>query len=110
MTFSIPVPIRSNYKVAPVDPTVRTDMEFGAARMRRRSSARLDTVSVEWAFSASEMVEFRDWYDTSGSAVWFDMPLNVGEGIETRSARFVQPWEAVPYGQGWLVTGSLEVR
>lgn len=112
MPFSIPIPLRSNYKVSPIDQTVRTDMEFGAARMRRRTSARLDTVSVEWLFSPDDMAGFRAWfdYDIAGGAAWFDLKLNVGEGIETRSARFDKPWEAAREGQYWRVTASVEVR
>lgn len=112
MPFSIPIPLRSNYKVSPIDQTVRTDMEFGAARMRRRTSARLDTVSVEWLFSPDDMAGFRAWfdYDIAGGAAWFDLTLNIGDGIDTVTARFTQPWSCDPVGFHWKVSGELEVR
>ena len=112
MPFAIPVPLKSAYKIAALDPCVRTDMEFGAARMRRRTAARLDTVNVEWLFSPSEMTGFRTWYDSTvaGGSSWFDLNLDVGDGPQTRASRFTGPWSAAREGAYWRVGATLEVR
>ena len=114
---TLPKPTVDNYTLKPVDQTVRTDMEVGAARVRRRTAARNDAVSVVWLFSPEEMGEFRTWFDDgvtgiNGGSSWFDIRLDTGNGsssvVETR---FKGAWEANRLGNGyWKVSAQLEVR
>ena len=113
---TLPAPKLAGYTVAPTDATIRTDMEFGAARARRRTFARLDRVAVSWVFTDAEMAIFRTWFDNdaeaAGGSAWFSISLRVGNtGATTQEARFVGPFEAVLMKSSlWSVTGSLEVR
>lgn len=114
---TLPKPTVDNYTLKPVDQTVRTDMEVGSARVRRRTSARNDIVSVVWLFSPEEMGQFRIWFEDdvagiSGGSSWFDVRLDTGDGaasvIETR---FKSTWQANRLGNGyWKVSAELEVR
>ncbi|MDP3831014.1 MAG: hypothetical protein Q8Q47_07070 [Ignavibacteriaceae bacterium] len=110
-------PPTSDYGLNPVDPTVRTDMESGAARTRRRTKARNDKVRVAWNMTDAELTIFRAWFDddatgAAGGAAWFDISLPIGTGgIVSVTAKFVGVYKAnyLP-GMNWLVSGELEIR
>ena len=58
---TLPRPLVAGYAIAPVDANVRTDMEAGTPRVRRRSAARNDQVSVTWRFSDVQMAGLVRW-------------------------------------------------
>lgn len=114
---TLPLPQGIGYQVAPVEQTVRTDMESGSARMRRRTAARNDKVTITWRMSDAQMAIFRAWFDDAatgiaGGAVWFTVALRLGTGgATTVEARFTKPFQAafLP-GSNWAVSGEIEVR
>lgn len=113
---TLPDTLRAGYALNPVDPSIRTDMEVGAARSRARSHSRNDKVNVAWVFTDAQMAIFRAWYDNPaecayGSA-WFTMSLAIGTtGLTSHSVRFVGIWKATLLGAlNWHVTATLEVR
>ena len=77
MPWTIPRPINDGYALEPVDPVLRTDMEFGSPRTRLRTQANLDHVTLTWIFTAAEMGDFRTWWesDIARGASWFEMEL-----------------------------------
>jgi len=113
---TLPAPLRTGYQIAPTDQSVRTDMEFGAARSRRRSFARLDRVSVTWNLSEAQMDIFRTWFENdteaAGGSAWFSISLRIGNtGATTQEARFVGPFQCQQQGVNlWVVSAQLEVR
>lgn len=114
---TLPGPLAAGYSLAPQDQTLRTDMDVGAARVRRRSTARLDRVRVAFTFTDAEMAAFRAWFDDSaqaaGGSAWFDITLRIGTGGAVAvEARFTGPYSADlsgTYGT-WRLTAELEVR
>lgn len=113
---TLPKPLIDGYVLKPVDPTVRTDMESGAARTRRRTSARNDKLSAKWIFTDAQMAIFRTWFDNAaecaGGASWFTVTLARGTtGLVSLEARFVGPFQApVLSGLNWNVSAELELR
>lgn len=113
---TLPSPDISGYQLSPVDPTIRTEMEAGAARARRRTAARNDLVAVSWTFTDAEMATFRTWFDSSsdaaGGSAWFSMDLAIGAtGLESHDCRFAGIWRATALpGLNWQVSARLEVR
>lgn len=113
---SLPNPLVDGYTLSPVDQTVRTDMEVGSPRVRRRTSARNDQVDVNWRFTDAQMATFRTWFDSSdncaGGASWFTIDLPIGAtGMESHECRFIGAWQAQALpGLNWQVTAKLEVR
>lgn len=109
---SLPVPLVEGYALNPVDQTVRTEMEAGAARVRRRTFARNDVVDVAFIFTGGEFAAFRTWFegDAGGGSAWFDMPLDVGAGMATEEVRFKGAWKSQRVQLHWRVTAQLEVR
>lgn len=113
---TLPVPLLAGYGFSPIDQTIRTDMETGSARVRRRTTARLDRASASWLFDQAQMDAFRTFFDDAaaglaGGAAWCGMTLDMGDGsLAAYSARFIGPWQAARDGQHWRVTATLEVR
>lgn len=113
---TLPNPKSSTYKINPVDQTVRTEMEVGYARQRRRTSDRADTVDVQWLFTDAQLDTFRTWFesgtDAQGGAAWFTVTLYLGNtGSSSVTARFFGPPSitAASCADHWNVTGKLEV-
>lgn len=112
---ALPQPIADGYRLAPEDPVIRTDMEVGAPRSRRRTHARNDRVEVKWLFTDAQFLAFRTWFDddAAGGAAWFNVRLKVGTGgMADVEARFAGIWKSADHiaPDLWVVTATLEVR
>ncbi|MGL6245650.1 hypothetical protein [Pseudomonas sp.] len=109
---TLPGPLVDGYAISPVEQTVRTDMEVGAARVRRRSFARNDLVDVSFLFTGAQFATFRAWSesDGAGGAAWFEIDLDVDGVIAPEEARFKGAWKAARNGIYWKITAQLEVR
>ena len=114
---TLPIPTAAGYTLKPVDQSIRTDMEGGAARARRRTTARNDKASAAWYLTDAQLAIFRAWFDNSetgaaGGAAWFSISLPVGSsGMTTVTARFIGTYTA-SYSDNscWTVTAELEIR
>lgn len=112
---TLPAPLTENYGVDATDTTVRTDMDSGPARVRRRFTAAPDMLTATWRLSEAQMAIFRTFFedDIDHGAAWFDMPVKDGrtEGGETQEVRFSAPWRASYIGgYGWTISATIEVR
>lgn len=113
---TLPAPKLSGYQLQPVSPSLRTDMESGAARSRRRSYARNDRVGVSWLMTDAEFAAFRAWFEddaeAAGGSAWFYISLWIGDtGATLQEARFIDAYQAVLADHArWAVTAQLEVR
>lgn len=106
----------SGFDLETTDPTVRTDMEGGAARVRRRYTSAPDTVSLKFIFDQAQMATFRSFWDDDllQGAAWAYMPVKTGRvsGMETKECRpSTGKFKAVPAGaRHWYVEFQVEVR
>lgn len=114
---TLPQPIADGYMLAPEDPGIRTDMEVGAPRARRRTHARNDRVDLRWLFTDAQFATFRSWFDddtgAGGGAAWFDVRLRIGSGgMADVEARFAGVWKSADHiaPDLWVVTATLEIR
>jgi hypothetical protein len=113
---TLPAPLRPGYGLAPVDQSLRTEMESGAARSRRRTYSRNDRVTVAWSLSDAQMDIFRTWFENdaeaAGGSAWFSISLRIGNtGATAQEARFVGAYQMQQLGADrWSVTATLEVR
>lgn len=114
---TLPNPTAAGYQINPGDQTIRTDMETGTPRVRRRSAARNDRVSATWRLTDAELDTLRDWFDDAstgiaGGSAWFTVSLAVGGNtlLESKEARFVGPFSAARDQTKWQVSATLEVR
>jgi hypothetical protein len=93
--------------------TIRTTMDSGATRQRRRFSSDVITVDASWSLSDTEFGVFIAYHDYRLNAGndWFEMPLPLGGGVHVHVVRFVegkfdQQYDEVSY---WTVSAKLEV-
>lgn len=111
----LPAPAIEGHAISAGQDAIRTEMETGAARTRRRSFSSPDRVSLAWYFSAQEFAIFRAWWDGEihGGSAWFDFLIDDGiTGVQSlREVRFVESFEAslIAYSQ-WRVTVKAEIR
>ena len=113
---TLPAPLYSGYGLDPLDQTIRTDMEAGNKRTRRRTSARNDMLALNWRFTDAEMNIFRTWFDDAteadGGSAWFNTRLMIGTGGSVNvEARFASALKAtLQPGPIWDVQAQVEVR
>lgn len=102
------------FNYAPVDQTVRTEMDVGTARVRRRTKARNDIFTTSWLMTDSQVSTFRNWFDDDidGGVQWFTTSLPIGSTTYTSvSARFKGPFTFDHVGGTyWKINGTLEIR
>ena len=60
---SLPGPTQKGTRRAPFDPSIRTQMEVGAPRVRRLTQTRRQRVTLTWRFTYAEMDLFEVWHD-----------------------------------------------
>ena len=109
----LPLPTISGYSIKPDDAIIRTDMESGPARQRRRFSQTPSKIAVRWVMNQEQFSLFEAWYKfhAKEGAEWFDIQLLGGLGLLEQEARFIQQFEAGLYkGLLWEITAELEIR
>jgi len=108
----LPAPLINGYALQPQDVGIRTSMEGGIARTRKRFGARpITTVPVNWLMSQAQFALFDTWMLTYARE-WFSINLAGGLGLQAVLARLVGTWTSVPAGSSalWSVNATLEVR
>jgi len=112
---TLPHPQASGYAIQASDCTIRTDMESGAARVRRRSTDAPDKVTLRWLLTEAQMVIFRAFYESDflSGAAWVFVPIKDGRtaGMVEKECRPTSPFKADYTGRDlWLVEMPVEVR
>lgn len=109
---TLPSPSAAQYGVTRASVLARTDFESGPARVRRRYTAEIRQVSLQWTMTDSQLAELAlFWSVVEHGAAWFDIPLLLEDGERARSARFVNPPEQQFLSPGlWRVSAALEIR
>ena len=110
---TLPLPEVEGYGIQPQAAFIRTDMDQGPARQRRRFTAAPTHYAVKWLLTEVQLATFESWYEGSveAGASWFTVQLRNGQGLQTVEARFIEPWKAAMLGgYHYEVTATLEVR
>jgi hypothetical protein len=111
---TLPKALANGYGIQSGDCAIRTDMESGAARVRRRSTSAPDKVSLKFLMTDAQMVIFRAFYtsDFKDGAAWVSVPIMDGRtaGVVSREVRPTSPFKADWSAPYWLVEMPVEVR
>lgn len=109
---TLPQPLASGYSIQPQQAFIRTDMDQGPARQRRRFTTTPSSYDVQWLMTEAEFAIFESWYrdEADDGAAWFTIGLNNGKGLQNVEARFQQPWVAASASTKYQVSATLEVR
>lgn len=114
---ALPCAIREGYGMNTVSPLLRTEMQSGRARQRRRFSSTPTMVTVQWTMSDTQAQLFEAWYRDaiSDGADWFEAPLKTPEspfGVRYYVARFTDIYDGpnLIAKSHWRYTAELELR
>ena len=109
----LPLPTLEGYGIQPGEAILRTEMEAGPARQRRRFTQVPSRIAVRWVLRPDQFALFEAWYRWAAAegGAWFEMDLLGGLGMTPQEARFTRQFDARPYrGRLWEVTSELEIR
>lgn len=109
---SLPVALAAGYGYAPQQAFVRTDMDQGPARQRRRFTSAPTIYSVSWLMSEAQFGIFESWFrdEANDGAEWFEIQLRGGTGMQTVEARFMTGWSVERVASMYKIEAQLEVR
>lgn len=109
---SLPNVRMQGYGFRPGNPNIRTDMESGFARVRRRFLNAPTEMKVSWSFTLAELGIFEKFYeqDLSAGSAWFYINLVNGAGETQYLARFTESYDVKTEAKEfvWTVTATLE--
>lgn len=108
----LPAPRLDNYSYQAVSPFTRSNMDSGSARQRRRFVSTPTQVTVGWRLTTDQLRVFEDFLadDLGGGALWFQLPLAGGAGLQSVRARCIEPPRIASAGapQIWDISIMLE--
>ena len=116
MTYpaALPAPAAEGYGIEPIDPVIRTDMDAGPIRARRRYTNAPSRVSVTWVLTRQQFAVFEAWHKHTlqDGAASFSCPMDNGQGVTTWSGvRFAEMWKAQRLSpNSWRVQATLEAE
>lgn len=110
----LPLPLRSGYDLNHASPLMRTGLQSGRARQRRRYTTAPSLATVSWVFSQSDAQAFEAWFRWSlkDGSEWFNITLRTPMGLKPYECRFSGVYSG-PQQVGvdrWQVQATLELR
>lgn len=103
-----------NYNVSVSTGAIRTKMDSGRIRQRRRFTISMRQIGVTWKLSDFEFGVFQSVYANllNGGVDWFEINLPLGDGIKPYKCRFVADSYQHKYDNvmWWTVTAKLETE
>lgn len=107
---TLPSPRAEGYTLSVPRHGLRSTIEAGEVRVRRRTAPRNGQAAASWSLSTSELAAFRAWAIGDGLD-WCDITLAGPMGTETMSARLAGAWSARLAAPGtWTVSATLDIR
>ena len=110
----LPRPLIDGYKLSTTDPLMRSDMNSGRARQRRKFTSVPTTVKVSWNMDQLQAGFFEAWYARTlvDGAEWFVCELESTAGFQEYECRFVGIYDGPEKVQvlRWEFSATLEFR
>ena len=110
---TLPLPTVQGYGIRPGEAILRTEMEAGPARQRKRFTSVPSRIAVRWLMKREQFALFEAWYrwHAQEGGEWFEIPLLGGVGLVDHEARFTRQFEAkLVGGVLWEIASELEIR
>ena len=111
---TLPLPTVEGYNVEPGDTIIRTEMDAGLARQRRRFTDSPTRIAVRWIMRRNQYAIFEGWYrwHAKEGANFFTINLLGGLGLIDQEARFTKQFTSrlLAGGTLWEVRSELEIR
>ena len=111
---TLPLPTVEGYNVEPGETIIRTEMDAGLARHRRRFTDVPTKIAVRWIMRRDQYAIFEGWYrwHAREGASFFTINLLGGLGLLDQEARFTRQFSSrlLAGGTLWEVQSELEIR
>jgi hypothetical protein len=110
---TLPLPTVQGYGIRPGEAILRTEMEAGPARQRKRFTQVPTRINVRWIMRREQFALFEAWYrwQAKEGGEWFNIPLLGGIGLSEHEARFTRQFDAkLMGGVLWEIVSELEIR
>lgn len=110
---TIPLPLKQGYVLKPKPNARRTELEQGAARVRRTGRQKPSELAVVWELTQWELTLLQGFHEHEADegAAWFGMRLLTYVGLAMCEVRFKgEISQGKQAGHLWQVTATLEVR
>lgn len=84
---------RGSLKFQQSEPQLRSEFDYGPARMRRRFTRQIATASFAVVLTSSEHEVFKTFYQENllSGVSWFTMPVYTGDSYQIHVIRFTEP-------------------
>lgn len=110
----LPCAQREGYSLRHVSPFMRTEMDSGRARQRRKFSSVPTMASVAWVFeNDTQAAAFEAWFREAinDGVEWFNMPLKTPVGLKDYVCRFTDMYEGPDLigVSSWRISAQLEI-
>lgn len=111
----LPGPMLAGYTLNQQSNLLRSNLDSGQARVRRRFKRVPTIIASTWLFSSEQAALFEEFIENEllGAVAWFELPIKTPVGIQTAALRFVEsPLEACsPAGMTrWQYKAKIEVQ
>lgn len=101
----------AGYSESPQSQVLRTQMDAGPAKTRRRFTAATRTIPVRYQLTAEQVAVFEAWFENviAGGALPFDWPYRAG--VVTALVAGEPPYRLTPVaGPWWQLDMQLELQ
>lgn len=110
----LPLPLRNGYDINHVSPLMRSDLQSGRARQRRRYTSVPSMASVSWNMSQQQAQLFEAWFrwELVDGSEWFNAEIRTPLGLQSYECRFADMYSG-PQLVGvdrWVFQAMLEIR
>lgn len=109
---TLPPPRKDSYQLNFEQNFIRTEMDQGNARQRKRFTRTRATIPLVWRFKETQLATFEAWfhYQINDGVSWFEMTLWNGQGFNPYQVRFTKAPQAKAVGGNLFdVAAELEV-
>ena len=103
----LPPPLAAGYDLDSPDDWLRSEMDGGLTRVRRRDGVVPRKVGVHWLVTGLDAATLDAWLRQAGGA-WQAMTLHSPQGVVDCRARRVGPWSSRHEKTWWRVSATFE--
>lgn len=111
---TLPLPQRDAYEIRHVSPFMRSELDTGRARQRRKYTTTPSNIRVKFIFTAQQGITFEEWFNDvlTDGASWFNILLRTESWFEDFECRFMEMYDgpALKGRDHWEFTAELETR
>lgn len=105
----LPVPRRSGHDEQLGTNTIRSQMDTGPAKVRRRFTKRIDSFTADFAMTSTQLETLLYFFSTTCADGSLSFAWEHPRTGAAATCRFIAPPDFKPYGMRWIVSVRLEV-